>query len=188
MIEKIEINLIPAEYVVRERHFSIDLSIVVPILLAIGIAIAALFWLSTVNSQIEREKETIAKLESQIEVNKRIQEEIRTLERKRTEMQIKVDGLKSINVNRGKWISALELYAEILPENTWLTGIEEAENEMITINGMTEADAEVGQFMTRLFEAPSVSGVNLLEMRDAGRNGQQKSFTVQHSFINTAEN
>jgi len=182
MVERIEINLIPAEYVVREKHFSINLSIIIPILISLGLIITAIIWLNAVNSRVAQEKVNISNLEREIEVNKTIQAEIKTLEQKQAEMQIKVEGLKSINVNRAKWINALELYAYVLPENSWLTSIEEAENGMITINGMTEADAEVGQLMNRLSASPLVTNINLVEIRDAGRNGLQKSFTIQHFF------
>ncbi|MCL1945628.1 MAG: PilN domain-containing protein [Chitinivibrionia bacterium] len=188
MVEKIEINLIPAEYIVRKRNFSIDLSIAVPVAVALVFIAAALIWLFVLKSQIVREKETIANLERKIEQNKVIKDEIDLLEKKQAAMQVKVNALKSINVNREKWVDALELYASIIPENAWLTGIEETDNGMITLNGITEADAEVGQFMNRLFNSPSVSGVTLLEMRDAGKNGLQKSFTIQHSLINLSGN
>jgi len=184
MIEKIEINLIPAEYVIREKHFSINLSILIPVLVCLTFILSAWLWLTIVNSQIVRENEEIANMKRKIEVNKNIEEDIEKLKKLQGEMQVKVDALKSINVNRAKWIEALELYADIMPENTWLTGIEEADNGMITVNGITEADAEVGQFMNRLFNSPLVSGVNLLELKDAGKNGLQKSFTIQHSLIN----
>jgi Tfp pilus assembly protein PilN len=74
----------------------------------------------------------------------------------------------------------------VLPENTWLTSIEEVEGKSIVINGMTEADAEVGQIMNRLLNSPSVSNVILVEMKDIGRNGLQKSFMIQHSFVQTS--
>ena len=183
MVEKIEINLIPAEYVVREKHFSINLSILIPVLISLGLICAAMIWLNIINSQIAQERVNIANLEREIEVNRTIQTEIRTLEGRQAEMRTKVEALKSINVNRAKWVDAFELYAEILPENTWLTSIEEAEGGLITINGMTEADAEVGLLMNRLSASPLVSNVNLVEIRDAGRHGELKNFTIQHSFV-----
>ena len=183
MVEKIEINLIPAEYVVREKHFSINLSIIIPILISLGLIGITMIWLNAVSLQIAHERVNISNLEREIEVNKTIQEEIRTLEKQQAEMQVKVAGLKSINVNRAKWVNAFELYAYVLPENTWLTSIEETDDGAITINGMTEADAEVGQIMNRLSASPLVTGVSLVEIRDAGRNGELKNFTIQHSFV-----
>jgi Tfp pilus assembly protein PilN len=164
------------------------LSIIVPALISLGLVLISIIWLNTINLQIAREKVKIANLDREIEVNRTIQDEIKSLEAKQTEMQIKVTGLKSINVNRSKWVDALELYADILPENTWLTGIEEADGGIITVSGITAADAEVGQFMNRLFDESSVSDINLVEMKDAGRNGQLKSFSVKHSFIHVSEN
>jgi len=182
MIEKIEVNLIPAEYVVREKRFSIDLTIFIPVLISIVLITVAMIWLSIINSNIERERITISNIEREIQVNRTIQVEIRNLEARIAEMQTKVHALKSIDVNREKWIRALELYTYVLPENTWLTSIEQAESGVITINGVTEADAEVGQIMNRLMASPSVRDVRLVEIRDAGRNGELKNFTVQHSF------
>lgn len=185
MVEKIEINLIPAEYVVRDRKFTINLSLFVPVLISLGLIAIAMIWLNILNSQIEHENVKIANIEREINVNKAIQEEINALEAKQKEMQTKVAGLKSINVNRAKWVSAFELYADILPLNSWFTNIEEdSTTGFIKVSGVTEADAEVGLLMNRLFDSPMVEGVNLVEMKDVNnKNGLQKSFAVQHSFI-----
>jgi len=185
MVEKIEINLIPAEYVVRERKFSINLSLFVPILISLGLISASLIWLNMLNSSVKHEKVKITNIEREIAANKIIQEEINALEAKQRAMQTKVIGLKSINVNRAKWVNALELYADILPLNSWLTNIEEdSTTGVIKVSGITEADAEVGLLMNRLFGSPKVEGVNLVEMKDVNnKNGLQKSFAVQHSFI-----
>lgn len=183
MVEKIEINLIPSEYIIRDRNISIDFSAIMTFIASISLILAVLVWSQFLSSGILREKEKIANIEREIEVNRIIQDEIKTLEMKQKEMQAKVNGLKSVNINRAKWIDAFELYTSVLPENTWLTSIEESEDgKTVNINGMTEADAEVGQIMNRLSNSHLVGNVVLLEMRDAGKNGQLKSFNLQHSF------
>ncbi|MDR0304867.1 MAG: PilN domain-containing protein [Chitinispirillales bacterium] len=185
MIEKIEINLIPAEYITQERHFSADPATVISLIVSIVLSLAALIWSSFLSSGISRENEKIANIEREIEANKTIQTEIKTLETKQSEMRAKVNGLKSVNINRTKWVDAFELYASVLPENTWLTSIEEAEDETsVNVNGVTEADAEVGQIMSRLASSPLVSGVVLVEMKDAGNNGQLKNFSIKNSLVN----
>jgi len=139
------------------------------------------------DGQIKRVETNIANTRRQIEVNRRIQDEIRTLTGIQQEIQVKVNALKSIDVNRAKWVDVLELYAKVLPSTTWITSAEEADGRM-TISGMTEAVSEVGQFMNRLYAAPNVGGVDLVEMRDAGRDGQLKSFTLRHTLVNTNQN
>lgn len=188
MIEKIEINLIPAEYVVREKKFSINLGLMGPILISLGLICISMIWLNAVSSQVSQEEIKIANVEREIRANKTIQDEIKTLEASQAEMRLKVTGLKSINVNRAKWVDAFELYADILPENTWFTAIEEDTVGTVKVSGVTEADAEVGQLMNRLFATPNVAGVNLVEMKEVSRGGRQRSFAVQHSFIQTSEN
>ena len=184
MIEKIEINLIPAEYAIRNRIISINFSTVASFLLSTILILSVLLWSTNLSSDIMREKEKIASIEREIEVNRTIQHEIRTLEAKRSEMQAKVTGLKAVEINRAKWINTLELYSYILPENTWFTSIEESQDGVtININGMTEADAEVGQIMRRLSDSPLVGTVTLMDMRDAGRSGQLKSFNLQHTLF-----
>ena len=184
MIEKIEVNLIPGEYVIKDTRISADLGMIAALLLSCIFVVAALIWSSHLESEIFLVKGKIANTEREIEVNKTIQDEIKTLEGKQREMQAKVNGLKSVNINRAKWVDAFELYTSILPENTWLTSIDESEDGMnVNINGMTEADAEVGLIMNRLSGSPLVGNVVLVEIKDAGRNGQLKSFNLQHSFV-----
>jgi type IV pilus assembly protein PilN len=187
MVEKIEINLIPSDSRVRERHLKIPLHILAPSLICAGLIVASLAWLNIMNISIVRQKEIIAGIERRIEEMKTIQEEIKILEKKQAEMQVKVEGLKSINVNRAKWVDAFELYATILPENTWLTGIEEAESGMITLNGMTEADAEVGQLMTRLFNTKSQDMIREYSYTvTAGRSAREQNENIKKAAAEIA--
>jgi len=189
MVEKIQINLIPAEYRTNERTLSFDTKIILPAIISLTMVGIALCWSFFLSIRISLEKEKIANIEREIDVNKTIQEEIKKLETLQSEMKNKVAGLKSVNVNRTKWISAFELYASVLPENTWLTRIEEmADGVTIAIDGMTEADAEVGLIMKRLSDSPMSSNAVLVEMRDAGNDGRLKSFTIQHSLLRVEEN
>ena len=187
MIDKIEINLIPASRAIRDRRFSISPKYLIPAIITIVLVVGTLSWNAYLSIQITRVETKIANTRRQIDVNRRIQDEIRTLTGIEREITVKVTALKSIDVNRSKWIDALELYSRILPPTTWLTSIEEEENR-VTITGMTEAVSEVGQLMSRLYGDENVGGVDLVEMRDAGNDGQLKSFTLRHTFVNHDSN
>jgi len=185
MIDKIEINLIPATRAVRDKRLKISLRYLITGTFAIVLNLGMVVWMLVLDNEILKQNTTIANIERQIEVNRRIQEEIRTLTNLEREIRVKVEALRAINVDRAKWVNVLELYAAVLPASTWITSAEEADGR-VTISGMTEAVSEVGQFMNRLYEAENVGGVDLVEMRDAGRDGQLKSFTLRHTLVNVA--
>jgi Tfp pilus assembly protein PilN len=187
MIDKIEINLIPATRAVRDKRLKISLRYLIIGTFAIALNLGMLVWMLILDNDILKQQTNIANIEGQIAVNRRIQEEIRTLTGLEREIRVKVEALRAINVDRAKWVDVLELYAGVLPSSTWITSVEEADGG-VTISGMTEAVSEVGQFMNRLYEAENVGGVDLVEMRDAGRDGQLKSFTLRHTLVNVTRN
>lgn len=181
MVQKININLIPAEYRVYQKRFVIKREIFYPAIFSVLLVLAMFAWSSMLLRQTESVTKNIARIEMEIEANKPVQSEIKQLQDRQALMRTKVVGLKTIDVDRSRWVQFLQLFAKDLPKNSWIEKIEEKENS-VTITGVTEAFAEVGQFMARLTDSPmNVAGIELLHVKDKGKNGELLEFVIKQT-------
>ncbi|MDG5814351.1 PilN domain-containing protein [Chitinispirillales bacterium ANBcel5] len=161
MIERIEINLLPAEYRIHSRRLRLPRETVYPILglllFALGITLFS-FWTRNSINQIENE---IAMLDNNIQQNRHIQTEINELRRDKQIIDEKVRALERINVNREKWVRLMELFARRLPTHSYLTSLREEQDSKLRIEGRTFSFPEVATFMTRLKESEYITHVEL---------------------------
>ncbi len=125
MLERIEINLLPAEYRVRTTRFYTQREILYPLLFMIVAIIAMAVWTFYLDTQIIRLQKNIDRTEQEIANNKHIKVEIRKLEEQKKLVQMKIRALERIDVNREKWIRLQEVFCQKLPYVTWIEKIEE---------------------------------------------------------------
>jgi Tfp pilus assembly protein PilN len=174
MIERIEINLLPAEYRFHRRTIRIQREIIYPALIVIIIFVSLILWnlfqmntISTYNSQISY-------LEQQINLNRPIQNEINKLRADKLTIQEKIRALERINVNREKWVKLMEELSGRLPEYTWLVSVKEENSTppVLSIEGRTFSFPDVANYMSNLKESVYVSGVDLtnIEQIDSKEN------------------
>ncbi len=175
MVEKIEINLIPHEYRVRTRRFTIKKDILIPIVISGVLISTMLMWNTILTGRIRSVETETIRLENEIKAYASVKREIQKLGDEQRAMEAKISGLKQINIVRDKWVRLLELYCREIPENSWITQLTE-NNSMIKIKGETNAFGEVGQFMVRLMNDTLVSSVKLVEVKGKG------SFVKPHTF------
>jgi Tfp pilus assembly protein PilN len=162
MIERIEINLLPAEYRVRKRSMNVPRSIVYPIVVFLVFACAAGLYTIYMRDKQARLEEEIAGIEKEIQANAHIQAEINKLREDKKVTEEKIKALQRINVNREKWVRLFEILSGKLPAYTWLMSVkEEAEGEKLVIEARTYSFPEVAHYMTRLLETEYVSEVIL---------------------------
>ncbi len=191
MVEKIEVNLIPSEYRVHQKRFKIKNEVLIPVLISTLLISGSFGWFKFLEKRKALLTTEIAAIESEIRANKHIQVEIENLRKKKNSMQAKIKGLKSINVNRDKWVRLFELYCKELPKNSWITDITETPNgnsSQVTLKGMTEAFGEVGQYIARLVKEDALSSVKLVEIRDKGKDGKMLAFEIQQQLAASPEN
>lgn len=160
MIERIEINLLPAAYRVHKKTISLRRGTVYPFL---GVLLAWVFILiATMNmdGQINQLKGDIRSTEYSISKNKSIKEEIAKLKENNATVQGKILALQRINVDRAKWVRIMESLCQRLPDFTWLISCEEKDSSLI-IEGRTYSFPEVANFMTRLAQSDCIKSVDL---------------------------
>ncbi len=165
-MSRIEINLLPADY--RRKRVRVDRilcrrvvwpTIALLVVIVLGVAY-------TMNLTMERD-ETLTDLETiekTIASKQKLLDEIKKLEADKAVIQRKNDALRSIQVSRQRWIVIFENLSYVLPENTWITGIDE-KNGRLEMTAVTFQFADVAQYMTELQKQVSITNVRLKKVR-----------------------
>ena len=163
MIERIEINLLPAEYRFHRRTLRLHREVVYPSLVVIGVFISLILWNFFQQNSISFYNGQISYLEQQINQNRPIQNEINKLRTDKISIQEKIRALERIDVNREKWVKLMEELSGRLPEYTWLISIKEDDNTppVLSIEGRTFLFPDVANYMSNLKESAYVSAVDL---------------------------
>jgi Tfp pilus assembly protein PilN len=176
MIERIEINLLPAEYRIHTSRFYLQREILYPLIALTIVVIVMGVWTFMLDTSISSFAKKITNTEQEIARNKPILTEINKQEEQKKLVQQKIRALERIDVNREKWIRLQEVFCEKLPEVTWVDKIEErkdAENTL-AVDGKTYSFSEVALYMTALTESEFVNSVDLLNIEQIG--GGEKIF------------
>jgi Tfp pilus assembly protein PilN len=163
MIERIEINLLPAEYRFHRRTIRLQREIVYPALVVILVFVFLVFWNLFQQNSISYYNGQISFLNQQIDQNRPIQNEINKLRVDKLTIQEKIRALERINVNREKWVKLMEELSGRLPEYTWLISVKEENSTppLLSIEGRTFSFPDVANYMSNLKESAYVSSVDL---------------------------
>jgi Tfp pilus assembly protein PilN len=160
MIERIAINLLPAEYRVHKKTLQLRREVVYPIL-GVGIAWCGLVaWDFKIDTTINEVRNDIAATDRTIQTNKPIKDEIVRLKDGKNVIQGKIIALEQISVEKAKWVRLMEVLCQRLPEYTWINSCEEKDSSLF-IEGSTFSFPEVANFMSRLSESAYIRSVDL---------------------------
>ena len=178
MVERIEINLLPAEYRVHTKRVRLSRDIIYPSLVVIIFLFGILSWGMVIENRIKHMENDIAELEQKIHQNRHIQNEINNLRRDKLVIDEKIKALTMINVNREKWVRLMEVFAGRLPTYSYLINIREEPNSRLRIEGRTFSFPEVAHYMTRLKETEYVNKVELSNIEQTDRTVRKYSFSI----------
>ncbi|HUI91742.1 MAG TPA: PilN domain-containing protein [Chitinivibrionales bacterium] len=163
MIDRVEINLLPAEYRVHKRGIRISRDVFYPLFFFLLLA-AFLFSLTLgLRTEIQQRKNEIAAVDAMIKANSYIKEQIAKLKADRAVIQEKIRALERINVNREKWVRLMEIFCQRLPDFTWIVSIVERTQTppVLAVEGRTLSFPEVANFMTQLLGSNYIRSVDL---------------------------
>ncbi|MDR0331018.1 MAG: PilN domain-containing protein [Chitinispirillales bacterium] len=163
MVDRIEINLLPAEYRVRKRSLALPRSIVYPAIILFALAIGMALTTIYLNDKSAQLTEEIAAIEKEIAANKHIQAEINKLREEKQITDQKIRALERISVDREKWVRLLEILSGSRPERTWLVSVKE-EGAKLVLEARTYAFADVAIYMNNLKEAEYIRDVGLVSV------------------------
>lgn len=163
MIERIEINLLPAEYRYHKKNINIQREIAYPVLALVIIVAGIILWSLNLQIRISQCHNEISTLDIQIRQNRPIQNQINKLRDDKSVIQEKIKALERISVNREKWVRLMEELSGRLPEYTWLVSIKEESSTppVLHIEGRTFSFPDVANYMSILKESEFVSDVDL---------------------------
>lgn len=180
MVEKIEINLLPAEYRIHKRNFHLQREVVYPLILMFIVCIGLVLWSINIQNSISICQNEIKLLEQQIVQNKPINEEIKKLRSDQQRIQEKIRALERISVNREKWVRLMEELSMRLPEYTWLVSIKEENGAIpvIHLEGRTYSFPEVANYMSKLKESEYILSVELSRIEQIDPEKRLFSFSV----------
>jgi Tfp pilus assembly protein PilN len=168
MIERVEINLLPAEYRVHKRGIRISRAVVYPLLGLFVLGFFLLSWTIGLDGQIRQLKADILSVDDMIRKNSYIKEQINRLRADRAVIQEKIVALERINVNREKWVRLMEILCQRIPDFTWIVSVEEKDQNppVLAIEGRTLSFPEVANFMSRLSESDFIRSVDLSSIEE----------------------
>jgi Tfp pilus assembly protein PilN len=168
MIERVEINLLPAEYRVHKRGIRISRAIVYPVFGLVVLGFFLLSWTIGLDSQIHQLRGDILTINDMIQKNSYIKDQINRLRSDRSVIQEKIVALERINVNREKWVRLMEILCQRVPDFTWVVSIDEKDQTppLLAIEGRTLSFPEVANFMSRLSESEFIRSVDLSSIEE----------------------
>jgi Tfp pilus assembly protein PilN len=169
MAERIEINLLPAEYRVHKRRIRISRDVFYPVFILLGLAVFLVSFTFALNAEIARLKTDIINVDSMIKANGYIKGQIVRLKADRAVIQEKIVALERINVNREKWVRLMEIMCQQLPDFTWVVSIDERAQTppVLVVEGRTLSFPEVANFMSQLSSSTYIRSVDLSSIEEA---------------------
>jgi Tfp pilus assembly protein PilN len=180
MIERVEINLLPAEYRVHKRGIRVSRDVFYPVLALLIVVAILIVTTVTFNAQILQRKNDIANVENMIRANGYIKEQIRKLKADRAVIQEKIVALERISVNREKWVRLMEILCQRLPDFTWIVSVDEKPQTppVLAVEGRTLSFPEVANFMSKLSESNYIRGVDLSGIEETQEATKLFRFTI----------
>jgi Tfp pilus assembly protein PilN len=181
MNERIEINLLPAEYRIHRTRIIIKREIFFPLIIVVLTGCVLWIWTFFMDARIKSLTMEIANLESRIQQNRPIQNQINQLKKDKQIVLDKIRALELINVNREKWVRLMEILCKNLPPSMWLTLIEEKRKDgrqVLEISGETFSFPEVANYMSELKETVYISEVDLARIEQTTTKEKTFNFNI----------
>jgi len=184
MIERIEINLLPAEYRFHKKRFRFHREMIYPLLGVIVTGVVLVLWTLFQENSISFNDDQIKFLSQQIEQNRPIQNEINKLRSDKMAIQEKIRALERISVNREKWVKLMEELSGRMPQYTWLLSVKEENTipPVLSIEGRTYSFPEVANYMSNLKESKYVSSVGLTDIEQMNTKEKVYKFSITCSL------
>jgi type IV pilus assembly protein PilN len=174
-----QINLLPWRDERRaelKQEFLVVLGVVVALGAVMIVAVDLFF-----NSEIQTQRDRNAYLTQNISVLDKQVDEIRELQRKRTQLLDRMKVIQELQGNRPVIVRILDQLVRTVPDGVFYTELK-ANEKMITITGIAESNNRVSSLMRRLDASDWFKEPNLEGVRAEPRYGEQATtfnMTVQ---------
>lgn len=184
MVERIEINLLPAEYRVHRRQLAVNRRALYSVLVVVLLMLSLVVVTTAYDRQINELQSKISMVEGDIARNSHVQKEINTLRSEKTQIEGKIRALQRIDVNREKWVRLLEVFSRYLPEYSWLVSMQERPGEaegdapILEMEGRTYSIPDVADYMAELKQSPYLAKVDLSNIEQVDERQQIFRFRI----------
>lgn len=189
----ISINLLPPEYRKKQKDFTwvTDRRIIWPTVAAIVAIVAVLMLQAFINETISGLSNELSHVQEEVERERPLLTKISDLEQKKGVVTTKINALKSIQVNKKRWVVLFENISSVLPPNMWITSINQLGEFDMEMRGVTLDFPEVAEYMVKLEKQASVQAVSLVTISTTKIDGDEAyNFTIKivlRQDLNAAE-
>ena len=178
----IHVNLLPIEYRVVKKDYSflVDWRLLLGTLLLVLAVLSFVAGRQFIEVNLATKRVALVQVEAEIGRNAFVAEKIRELEKVRDEKNAKNNSLKSISVNKRKWVRILEGLSKSMPLNTWLELLKQNEGDAqdMEVLGRTYVFPEVAEYMMELEKNEYFQQVSLasIEFQKEAAKDEERSY------------
>ena len=168
----IRINLAPVEARGRGSSFSFafalpafNLGVVFAIVYVAAVGAIGVYWWSLlaeetrVAADVDRLTRELQSLKATLGAGANVKAQL-------TEVKRRVDILEELTKNQGKSIALLDAFADTVPQDLWITGLEQKESQL-KLNGTAFSTTAVSDFMSNLKASGKFKDVDIVVSRQA---------------------
>lgn len=178
----ISINLLPPEFRKKQKDFTwvTDRRIIWPTV-ALIVAVVAIMMIQTYTSEtISTLSSELNRVQEEVERERPLLTKISDLEQKQGVVNTKINALKSIQINKKRWVTLFENISSVLPPNMWIESISQMGEFNLEMRGKTYDFSEVAEYMVKLEKQVSVESVSLVTISTTKVDGEEAyNFTIK---------
>ena len=178
----ITINLLPGEHRKKQKDLTwvTDRRVVWPTVMFIVAVVAALFVYAYTLESISSLEAELQSVRAAVERERPLLKKISELEKNQSVINSKINALKSIQINKKRWVVLFENISSVLPPNMWLTSLSQVSEYNLEMKGTTFDFSEVAEYMVKLEKQISVDKVSLVTISTTKVDGDEAySFTLK---------
>ena len=178
----ITINLLPGEHRKKQKDLTwvTDRRVVWPTVMFIVAVVAALFVYAYTLESISSLEAELQSVRAAVERERPLLKKISELEKNQSVINSKINALKSIQINKQRWVVLFENISSVLPPNMWLTSLSQVSEYNLEMKGTTFDFSEVAEYMVKLEKQISVDKVSLVTISTTKVDGDEAySFTLK---------
>ncbi|MBQ2560840.1 MAG: PilN domain-containing protein [Fibrobacter sp.] len=178
----ITINLLPGEHRKKQTDLTwvTDRRIVWPTVIFIVAVFCAVFVYAYTVETISSLEAELQSVRAAVDRERPLLVKISELEKNQAVINTKINALKSIQINKKRWVVLFENISSVLPPNMWLTSVGQVSEFNLEMKGTTFDFSEVAEYMVKLEKQVSVDKVSLVTISTMKVDGDEAySFTLK---------
>ena len=178
----ITINLLPGEHRKKQKDLTwvTDRRVVWPTVIFIVAVFCALFVYAYTMETISSLEAELQSVRAAVDRERPLLVKISELEKKQAVINTKINALKSIQINKKRWVVLFENISSVLPPNMWLMSVSQMSEFNLEMKGTTFDFSEVAEYMVKLEKQVSVEKVSLVTISTTKVDGDEAySFTLK---------